>query len=172
MSKNPISLHRRTLLQLALGMTVVASSLPALPEVSLAYDEGSKATINVDGSGVALRGYDPVAYFTAGKPTSGDKQFSAKHDGATYYFASAANRSEFEKNPAKYAPAFGGFCAMGAALGKKLDGDPAYWRVVDGKLYLNVGAPAQKRWLEDIPGNLSKANANWPQIRDKAPKEL
>ncbi len=172
MSKNFTPLHRRKLLQLALGASVIVSSLSALPAVSVAYDEGSKAAINVDNADIALHGYDPVAYFTAGKPTTGDKQFSAKYDGATYYFASAANRSEFEKNPAKYAPAFGGFCAMGAALGKKLDGDPAYWRIVDGKLYLNVGAPAQKRWLEDIPGNLTKANANWPQIRGKAPKEL
>jgi YHS domain-containing protein len=172
MSENFTSLHRRKLLQLVLGASVIVLSLSALPAVSVAYDESSKAAINVDNAGIALHGYDPVAYFTAGKPTTGDKQFSAKHDGATYYFASAANRSEFEKNPAKYAPGFGGFCAMGAALGKKLDGDPAYWRIVDGKLYLNVGAPAQKRWLEDIPGNLTKANANWPQIWGKAPKEL
>ncbi len=171
MSKKPNTLRRR-LLQLALVASVVALSAVSLPASSFAYDESSKAVINVDNAGIALHGYDPVAYFTASKPTAGDKQFAAKHDGATYYFASAANRSEFEKNPAKYAPAFGGFCAMGAAMGKKLDGDPTFWRIVDGKLYLNVGAPAQKRWLEDIPGNLTKANTNWPQIRDKAPKEL
>ena len=171
MSKEPNTLRRRELVQFVLG-SVIALSAVSLPSLSFAYDESSKAAINIDNTGVALRGHDPVAYFTAGKPTAGDKQFSAKHDGATYYFVSAANRSEFEKNPAKFVPAFGGFCAMGAALSKKLDGDPAYWRIVDGKLYLNVGAPAQKRWLEDIPGNLTKANANWPQIRGKAPKEL
>ncbi len=171
MSNQP-NTSRRKLLQFAIGAGVIAWSAFTLPTASFAYDENSKAAINIDSAGVALRGIDPVAYFTAGKPTAGDKQFSAKYDGATYHFASAANRSEFEKSPAKYAPAFGGFCAMGAAMGKKLDGDPAYWRIVDGKLYLNVGAPAQKRWLEDIPGNLEKANANWPQIRGKAPKEL
>jgi len=172
MSNNPHRYTAERCLQLTLGAGVIAMAISALPPASFAHDENSKAAINVDAAGVAQRGYDPVAYFTAGKPTVGEKQFSAKHEGVTYYFASAANRSEFEKNPAKYAPALGGFCAMGAALGKKLDGDPAYWRVVDRKLYLNVGAPAQKRWLEDIPGNLSKTNANWPQIRDKAPKEL
>lgn len=138
---------------------------------ALAYDENSKAAINIDESGVAMRGYDPVSYFD-GQPKTGAKEFSATHNGATYYFATAEHRTAFAGDPEKYAPAFGGFCAMGVALNKKLDGDPMVWRVVDGKLYLNVGVPAQKRWLQDVPGNITQANAVWPDIKEKAPKEL
>ena len=71
-----------------------------------------------------------------------------------------------------YAPQFGGFCAMGVVLEKKLDGDPQAWRVVDNKLYLNVNKDIQKKWLEDVPGNISKAGKTWPEIKNKAPKDL
>ncbi|KAF0228278.1 MAG: hypothetical protein FD175_2059 [Beijerinckiaceae bacterium] len=161
---------RRSVLALGLGLAVVAT--PINLGTAFAYDEGSESAINVDGKGIALRGYDPVAYFTLGKPTPGDAKFTAKHDGATYHFASATTRDAFTREPAKFAPAFGGYCAMGAVFEKKLDGDPNLWKIVDGKLYLNVGEPAQKRWLEDTKGNISKAAVNWPKIRDKAPKEL
>lgn len=150
----------------------LALSAGALTAPAFAYDEGSKAAINVDKDGVAIRGYDPVAYFTIGKPTKGDAKFTAKHEGATYHFASAENRDLFAKEPAKYAPQFGGFCAMGTVFEKKIDGDPALWRVVDGKLYLNVNEQVAKRWQEDIPGNITKAGGNWPKIKDKAPKDL
>lgn len=158
----------KTLLAVGLVLSSTALSVPA----AFAYDETSKSSVNVDKAGIAIKGYDPVAYFTDGKPTLGTKEFTAYYQGATYQFASAAHRDAFTQNPAKYAPQFGGFCAMGAVFEKKLDGDPNLWKVVDGKLFLNVGEPAQKRWLEDIPGNVSKANSNWPKIKDKAPHEL
>ncbi len=167
----PIStLARRAFAVAVLG--ALLSGAPAWVGTALAYDENSPLAINIDEQGVALRGYDPVAYFTAGAPTPGDPSLTAVHDGATYRFASAANRDTFLADPAKYAPAFGGFCAMGAALEKKLDGDPNVWRIVDGRLYVNVAETAQKRWLEDVPGNLAKADANWPRIKDMAPKDL
>jgi hypothetical protein len=87
-------------------------------------------------------------------------------------FSSAANRDLFTANPGKYAPAFGGFCAMGVALEKKLDGDPTAWKLVDGKLYLNLNKDVQKKWLEDVPGNLKNAQMTWPKIKAKAPKDL
>jgi YHS domain-containing protein len=155
----------------AIMLSVVAISPIGMGQ-ALAYDESSTSAVNVDAGGVAIRGYDPVAYFTLGKPAVGDKQYSATFGGARYLFTSAANRDKFLADPARYSPVFGGFCAMGVALGKKLDGDPTLWRVVDGKLYLNVAKPAQTRWLEDIPGNLAKANATWPNIQDKAPTDL
>jgi YHS domain-containing protein len=156
---------------LAMSLIVVAGVL-GTPSAASAYEEGSTSAVNVDQNGLALRGYDPVAYFTAGAATLGTAQFTATHDGANYQFVSAANRDLFLKEPTKYAPAFGGFCAMGAVMEKKLDGDPKLWKIVDGKLYLNVGEPAQKRWLEDVPGNISKASQNWPKIRNLAPKAL
>lgn len=160
----------RALAGLALVAGIAVSPLGL--QRAFAYDETSPAAVNIDAAGIAIRGYDPVAYFTVGKPAPGDKQFIATYGGAEYLFVSAANRDAFLAEPAKFAPAYGGFCAMGAALGKKLDGDPALWRIVDGTLYLNVAAPAQKRWLEDVPGNIAKANEAWPKIKDAAPNTL
>lgn len=128
--------------------------------------------VNIDAKGVALHGHDPVAYFTVGQPTKGDAKYQASHQGATYYFASAANRDRFRSQPDKYAPRYGGYCAMGAAMGKKLDVDPTAWRIVDDKLYLNVNADIQKKWLSDVPGHIVKGDKNWVEIRDKAPNEL
>ena len=138
---------------------------------SFAYDQASTAAINVDAGHVILKGYDTVSYFQ-GKPAMGDKRFAVEHQGATYYFASAENMKTFQSNAEHYVPQFGGFCAMGAALGKKLDVDPSSYKVVDGKLYLNVNAEVFKKWSADVPGNISKANANWPSIKDKAPSSL
>ena len=158
----------------ALISAIVASAavFAALPQQALAYDETSTFELNVDAQGVGIQGHDPVAYFSAGQPTKGNVKFSASHRGATYWFASAANRDAFKANPDKFAPQYGGFCAMGVVLDKKLDGDPTAWKIVDGKLYLNVNKDVQKKWLQDVPGNLVKANANWPEIKHKAPKDL
>ena len=131
---------------------------------SFAYDETSTSSINVDAAQVILKGYDSVSYFK-GQPVEGDKRFAAAYAGATYYFSNAENLQAFQANPGKFAPQFGGFCAMGAALGKKLD-------VVDGKLYLNVNADVFKKWSEDVPGNIAKADANWPSIQNKAANTL
>lgn len=153
-------------------LAVVASLAVASPKNALAYDEASPSATNIDGHGLALKGYDPVSYFEAGRPQAGKEQFTAQHDGAIYRFSSAANRDAFIANPARYVPAFGGFCAMGVALEKKLDVDPQAWKVVDGRLYLNVNKDVQKRWLDDVPGNISLANSNWPKLKDKVPKTL
>ena len=137
-----------------------------------AYDETSHSAQNVDTKGVGLHGYDPVAYFTVGKPTAGSEKFEATYEGVRYRFSNAENREAFTKEPAKYAPAYGGFCAMGASLGKKFDGDPNYWKIVNGKLYVNVNADVDKAWKEDPAANISKGNQNWPEIKDKTPKDL
>jgi len=155
---------------LACAVALPLAAAPALANEG--FDPNSKKSVNVDRTDLALRGYDPVAYFTLGKPTPGLASIVATHEGARYQFATAAHRDAFVAQPAKYTPAFGGFCAMGAVMEKKLDGDPTLWRIVDNKLYLNVGAPAQKRWLEDVPGNISKATANWSRISNEAPSSL
>ena len=152
--------------------TATALGAALAPIAAHAYDENSTAAVNVDAKGVGLKGHDPVAYFTAGAPTAGKAEFNAAHAGVTYHFASAANRDAFKAEPAKYAPQYGGFCAMGVALEKKLDGDPNAWRIHDGKLYLNVSKDVQKKWLEDVPGNNKKADGYWPEIRNKTPKSL
>lgn len=166
-------MNTRSARRALLAAVVSAAGLAALlPTTALAFDENSTRALNVDAQGLAVKGYDVVAYFKAGAPTLGKAEFTAAYDGATYRFADAADRDAFRTDPARYAPQYGGFCAMGTAIGRKLDGDPTAWRIVDGKLYLNVDKNVQATWLKDVPGNLVKANANWPQIKDKAPKDL
>jgi YHS domain-containing protein len=120
--------------------------------------------LNLDKDGVALKGYDPVAYFTQKQPVLGRADLRVEHGGATYLFASPEHRAAFEAEPAKYVPAYGGYCAYGVAQGAKADIDPAAFTVVDGRLYMNLDAGIQKRWRRDIPGYIKKADANWPAL--------
>lgn len=171
MSNQPRSSRRDFIASSAL-VVLTALTTVAAPQLAHAYDEQSTSSLNVDAKGVALKGNDPVSYFSPGGPVQGKSEFAARHEGATYWFASTGNRDTFKANPARYTPAYGGFCAMGVALEQKLDVDPLLWRIVDGKLYLNVHKEAQARWLEDVKGNLAQADRNWPRIKDKAPKTL
>ena len=135
--------------------------------LSLAVTAHAAGESNVDSSGLALKGYDPVAYFTENKPVPGRTEFTARHEGATYRFASAANRDAFAASPGKYAPQYGGYCAFGLASGYKAPIEPDAWTVVDGKLYLNYNQSVRRRWSSDIPGYLRKADTHWPLIRSK-----
>lgn len=120
----------------------------------------------------AVQGYDVVSYYTGKRPVRGNGNFVAVHDGATYQFSSAENQKLFEKNPEKYVPAYGGYCAFGVSVGKKFIGDPEVWRIVDEKLYLNLDTGIQADWLKDVPGRIRTANNNWRTIEDKSPQEL
>jgi len=115
-------------------------------------------------SDVAVGGYDAVAYFKDGKPVKGEKAFSTKYMGAEFRFATKANLDAFLKQPTAYAPQYGGYCAWAASQGYTARGDPKYWKVVNGKLYLNYDGNVQKKWEADIPGLVTKADMNWPQI--------
>lgn len=127
---------------------------------------GAPLSINADAEGLAIYGYDPVAYLTAGKPTPGDPAITAVHDGATYRFASAANRDAFLATPTKYLPAFGGYCAYGVSQGYKVKIDPEAWSVVDGKLYLNYDKDVRRTWQKDTAGHIATAEKNWLGIKD------
>ena len=120
----------------------------------------------------AVQGYDVVSYQTGKRPIRGNGNFVAVYDGATYQFSSTDNQKAFEKDPEKYVPAYGGYCAFGTSVGKKFIGDPEVWRIVDGKLYLNLDTSIQSEWLKDVPGRIRSANANWPDIKDKNPASL
>lgn len=123
--------------------------------------------VNTDSEGVAIEGYDPVAYFKSGKPVRGSGKFTAKHNGATWRFSSAANRDAFAKSPGAFAPQFGGHCAWAVSRGYTASIDPRAWKVVGGKLYLNYSIGVQRQWSADIPGNIAKGNANWPGLKGK-----
>lgn len=118
----------------------------------------------------AIRGYDTVAYFTQGKPAKGSSDFTHKWKGATWRFASAANRDMFAANPEKYAPQYGGYCAWAVAQGYTASTVPEAWKIVDGKLYLNYSKGVQQRWESDVPGHIVKGDGNWPGILDKLKK--
>jgi YHS domain-containing protein len=117
------------------------------------------------GPGLAAHGYDVVALFTEGSPTIGSDAYAIAYGGGTYRFASQANLDAFKANPSKYEPAYGGFCAYGVALGKKFDGDPRFWKIVDGRLYLNLNGNIQSEWSKDVASNIAKADTNWGRIR-------
>lgn len=123
--------------------------------------------INVNKDKVAIQGYDPVAYFEDHKPVKGSETFSFTHESAVYHFASKAHLNAFKKNPAKYVPAYGGYCAYGVSRGYAVNIDPDAWSIVDGKLYLNYNLKVQKTWNEDKPGYIQKADKNWPGILEK-----
>ena len=114
--------------------------------------------------GVAVRGYDVVAYFSDGKPVRGSPEHQTEYKGSTFHFASKANRDAFSADPAKYAPQYGGFCAFGVSGGYKAATDPAAFTVVNGKLYLNYNRDVQGKWSADIPGFVAKADWTWPAV--------
>lgn len=128
---------------------------------------GTPHSVNVNEQGVAIHGYDPVAYFRVGEPVEGRPELSASHEGATYHFSSSENLTAFQADPDSYTPRYGGFCAMGTALGKKLDIDPAAFTVVDGELYLNLNLDVRDSWREDVEANIDRADAKWPDLRDQ-----
>ena len=149
-----MKLDRRTLL-----LTLTATLLPF---AAFAGD-----ATNIDGRGIAIHGHDPVAYFVEGKPVIGKPEHKATVGAATYWFASEANLQTFKADPSKYEPQYGGYCAYGVAQGYKPDIDPAAFRIVDGKLYLNLSPAVQKRWQEDVPGFISHANQNWSALKNQ-----
>lgn len=144
--------------------------LPLLAAVAPIGATRSADEINVSkggtlaGPGLAVHGYDVVAFFTDGDAVIGSDAYALAHAGGTYRFTSQAHLDAFNADPAKYQPAYGGFCAYGTALGKKFDGDPRYWKIVGGRLYLNLNGNIQAEWSKDIPGNLAKADTNWSRI--------
>jgi len=143
---------------------LVAIATAALATGS-AFANDAKPLIFQDENQVAIRGYDAVAYFTEGQPVEGDPAYTAEHQGATWQFASAANRDLFVADPEHYVPAYGGWCAYGMAHGGKVPIDPTAWKIVDGTLYLNVNAKIQGWWEADIPGFIAKADQEWTTVQ-------
>ncbi|GJL77625.1 MAG: hypothetical protein NPINA01_06140 [Nitrospinaceae bacterium] len=121
---------------------------------------------------LGVQGFDLVSYRNGEKPQRGNGNHVVEHHGVTYQFVNEANKDEFAKNPHKYLPAYGGYCAYGVAVGKKFVGDPDVWKIVDGTLYLNLDNKIQGIWNKDISGNIKKAEANWGQIKNKRASDL
>lgn len=125
---------------------------------------GGKTLVFTDKKGVALEGYDPVSYFTDGKPAKGDPKIEATFNGALYHFVSQDHRATFEKDPTKYAPAYGGFCGYAASVGKVRPANPLLWSIVDGQLIVQHTKGADELWKKDVAGNKAKADKYWPPL--------
>lgn len=155
-----MKLIKRTCLAAVATFAVATAALAAGPE------------LNASSTGLALQGYDPVAYFTEGQATKGSYKITASHEDATYWFSSEEHKATFVANPDAYAPEYGGYCAFGAAMGFKFDGDPNHWKIVDGELFLNLSKDIQERWSKDIPGFIEQADNNWVTIENATPASL
>ena len=142
--------------KLFLSLVLAGLALPVFAQ--------SKTLLNLDKSGVAIQGYDPVAFFTDNQPVKGKPDLVAKRDGAIYFFASKEHRAMFLKEPAKYEPAFGGYCAYGLSRNRLVEIDVDAFQVVDGRLLLQYSKSVRADFNEDIKGNLAKAEANWPGL--------
>lgn len=148
-------LTRRSLLALAAAAPAgLLLSRPALAREPETFQRG----------GIAIGGTDPVAYFTEAAPVMGRADTSLMWMGATWTFASTANRERFEADPTAFAPVFGGYCAYAASNGYLAPTVPEAWTVHENRLYLNANMRARELWLQDIPGNIAKGQANWPGI--------
>ena len=137
--------------------------LLALAGLGHTADERS-APVNQSSDGVAIEGYDPVAYFTDSKPVMGSSEYTYQWHGAVWRFASAQHRDAFAKSPESYAPQYGGYCAYGVSQGHTASVDPAAWKIINGKLYLNYNREVQGLLLKDPAAEIEKADRNWPKL--------
>ena len=152
-----MNLHKHYLtFPLALMMLLTSTLALALDPISTSFF-----------SDVAVKGYDPVAYFVQGEPQEGSSQFEHEWQGATWRFVNAENRDLFAANPERYAPQYGGYCAWAVSQGYTAPIDPHAWKIVDGKLYLNYDKKVQAQWEQDIPGFIEQADKNWPRLLEE-----
>lgn len=158
------TLRNLLLLSLVLMLTTATAGLAA-------DTTNTSLGLTAAGGPLAIHGFDAISYFD-GMPRRGLAQHSSLWNGAVYRFASKDNLKRFEKNPSKYAPQFGGFCAYGVSVGKKFDGDPEVYKIVNGKLYFNLNPQIKQTWEKDVPGNLLKAEKQWTKIANKSATSL
>lgn len=149
-------LHRRAFIALATAALVAAAAARA----------EAPRPINTLGSveGIAIRGYDPVAYFRDGGPRLGKPEFALRYAGAVWHFASAEHKALFEADPERYVPAYGGYCAYGTSRGYLVKIEPEAWSIVDGRLYLNYDLGVRATWLGRTKTYIARANAGWPRL--------
>ncbi len=149
-------------------MKLLFSSLLILSIVtfqSIAYS--AKPVYSGGRDRAAIRGYDPVAYFVENAPVKGSKEIQLVHNGATWFFSSEENRALFKSDPEKYSPQFGGYCAYAISQNTTASIKPQYFKIHNGKLYLNYSKAVYKRWLKDTDNLIEEAEQNWPSVLEK-----
>ena len=152
-----MNIMRQTIPLVAVTAIFCSMAVPSLVE--------AESEIYKNWRGIAIKGYDPVAYHVDGKPAEGSDKYELKWKDAKWRFANAKHRDLFEADPDRYAPRYGGYCAWAVSQGYTASVDPKNaWSIVDGKLYLNFDVEVKEKWEKDIPGNIKKADANWPGV--------
>lgn len=146
-------------LLMTLFAALLLAAAPMAPQAMAEEDEIYQSLF-----GSALHGYDPVAYFTKGRPMKGSSDYKFKWKGATWNFASAEHRDMFAADPEKYAPQYGGYCSWAVSQGYTAPTVANAWKIVEGKLYLNYSTSVQKRWEKNMYGLIGKADENWPSV--------
>jgi YHS domain-containing protein len=143
------------------------ATLGTLGDVTARADVGRPVNTIGSPDGLAIRGYDPVAYFRDGGPRLGKPEFSARYGGATWRFASAEHKALFDAEPERYLPAYGGFCAYGTSRGYLVKIEPEAWSIVNGRLYLNYDLGVRATWLDRKATYIARAGGNWPRLTAK-----
>ena len=157
MFKEKFVVSRKTIV----GIISIAVVIAAAAGYFVTSAKTEVATYNMDNDNVAIHGYDTVAYFTVGQATKGDANFEHVWEDARWHFASAANRDLFTANPGRYAPQFGGYCALGLSSGEHADADPEAWTIVEGKLYLKKSKKWRDVWRKAPKALIFNGEYNW-----------
>jgi YHS domain-containing protein len=179
MKTHPISLLAGFIAAIAIPVLVNAASSPRSllsNPAEIARDKGivvlaeetaksgQKAKVNVDSNGVILKGYDPVAYFTRHQAVKGKPSIQSSFGGAIYQFTSAADKAAFDKNPSRYVPQYGAYCANYVRKGELRDVDPTVFFIYKAKLYVCSAADEAKEFRSNIDENIDHADRNWRQL--------
>jgi hypothetical protein len=151
------------LLILVIGLFSLAGDMNVLAQ-------DHKQIVNKDPSNIAIKGYDPVAYFTENRPVKGKPEFEYPWQGARWLFSSASNRDLFAGDPKRYAPQYGGFCAGAMAAGRVASVDPEAWKIVRGKLYLGYSKSVSEKWYKKAEENIVKGDENWKKLSESNSK--
>jgi YHS domain-containing protein len=146
---------QKAIVGILMGFSIVLFLLTGLGGIAVGKSSGDN---------LAIKGYDTVAYFKAGKALKGNESFTYQWHDMTWYFSTKENRDLFATSPEQYAPQYDGYCAWALTESRIAVTDPEVWKIVDGKLYLNCSQTAYEKWSRDIPGNIKKADTNWLKL--------
>ena len=135
--------------------------------LTISFNANSQSSIFYGEKGVAIKGYDPVAYFTEQKAVEGINAYSTEWSGVIWQFKNEDNLQTFKNDPAKYAPQFGGWCAYGVSDNHKSPTDPFAWTIIDSKLYLNYSPKVKEKWIVNTEKLIDQANKYWVELKDK-----
>ncbi|MEL6530760.1 MAG: YHS domain-containing (seleno)protein [Pseudomonadota bacterium] len=148
-------------------LMIAAAAIAAPVAMTAPVQADGGIFVGVEGSQVAVSGYDTVSYFQGnGVPVKGDARFMVKYNGAEWHFSSQSNADKFKANPEAFAPQYGGHCAWAMSRGSLAPGDPTLYKIHGGKLYLNFNQNVQKTWLGDVEGFIAKSDPAWTKIPD------